>query len=146
MSKRHPAASRNTSESRNAAESGNSRASRRRRWPGRDGFSLTEIMVVLMILGIGIVPLAMVQSRARTEVTRSDHLTQAVVLGQTQLELMKGAGFGNAAPDSGQADQLRWWTNVQNVSFGLDRIEVTVTWFDGARDQTLQMSSLLSMR
>ena len=33
----------------------------------RGGFSLTEILVVLVILTIGIVPLSMVQSRARRE-------------------------------------------------------------------------------
>jgi hypothetical protein len=103
-------------------------------------------MVVLLILTIGIVPLAMVQSRARTEVTRSDRVTQALTLAQTQLETMKGAGFGNAAPDSGQVGQLRWWSNVNNVSLGLDRIEVTVTWYDGARDQTVLMSDLVSLR
>ena len=116
------------------------------RLPDRSGFTLPEIMVVLVILAIGIMPLAIVQSRARVQVRHADRMTQAVVLAQTQLEAMKGAGFGNAAPDSGQAGQLSWRTSVQNVSFGLDRIDVTVTWFDGRRDQNIQVSDLMSMR
>ncbi|MFH1842664.1 MAG: type II secretion system protein [bacterium] len=115
-------------------------------WLGRDGFTLTEIMVVMMILAIGIVPLAMVQSRARVEVRRSDRLTQAVNLAQTQLEQMKGAGFGNAQPDSGQTGVLQWRSNIQNVSFGLDQIQVQVMWFDGARNQNIVVSDLMSMR
>lgn len=112
----------------------------------RGGFSLTEILVVLVILTIGIVPLSMVQSRARRDVTTADHYTQAIALAQSRFEQMKGAGFGTAAADSGQAGQLRWVQTVQNVSFGLDRIGVTVTWFDGRSDQTVQMTGMVSMR
>ncbi len=114
--------------------------------PGRDGFTLVEILVVLGILTVGIIPLAMVQTRARREVSKSDRYTQAITVAQAQLETMKGEGFGGAAPDSGQVGQIQWQTNLQNVAFGLDRIEVTVTWSDGARNQALQVSDLVSMR
>ena len=114
--------------------------------PDRDGFTLVEILVVLAILTIGILPLAMVQTQARHEVSKSDRFTQAITLAQSQLEQMKGAGFGNAVPDSGQVGAIQWRTAVQNVSFGLDRLEVTVNWFDGARDQTLLVSDLVSTR
>jgi prepilin-type N-terminal cleavage/methylation domain-containing protein len=112
----------------------------------RDGFSLVEMMVVLVILVIGILPLAIIQSQARHDVSRSDRFTQAITVAQRQLELMKGAGFGNAAPDSGQTGQIQWSSSVQNVAFGLDRIAVTVTWQDGLRNRTLQVADLVSMR
>lgn len=115
-------------------------------WLDHSGFSLTEILVVLIILSIGILPLAIVQSRAGREVSKSDRHTQAITIAQSRLEQMKGAGFGNAAPDSGQVGAIEWRTNVQNVSFGLDRLEVSVTYFDGARDRTIQVSDLVSMR
>jgi prepilin-type N-terminal cleavage/methylation domain-containing protein len=114
--------------------------------PGEAGFTLTEIIVVLGILAIGIMPLAMVQSRARRDVTRSDLYTQAITIAQAQLEQMKGRGFGNAAPDSGQVGQIQWWANVTNVSFGMDRYDVTVIWPDGSRNRTIQVSDLSSMR
>jgi prepilin-type N-terminal cleavage/methylation domain-containing protein len=112
----------------------------------RAGFTLPEIMVVLLIVTIGIVPLAVVQSQARREVGRSDRFTQAVALAQDRLERLKGAGFGVAAADSGQAGRLRWVSAVQNVGFGLDRITVTVTWRDGGDLQTVQVAGLQSMR
>lgn len=114
--------------------------------PGRDGFTLTEILVVLGILTIGIVPLAVVQSSARRDVAQSDRYTQAMALAQTRIEMMRGAGFGNAAADSGDVGQLRWVSDVQNQGLGLDRVGVTVTWFDGRRQQNLRLVSLVSMR
>jgi len=112
----------------------------------RSGFTLVEILVVLMIITIGIVPLAMVQTRARREVSRSGDLTQAIVLAQNRIEAAKSLGFGNAAPDSGDAGRLHWVMTVQNASFGLDRIGVRVTWFDGRTGQDLHMTALLSLR
>ncbi len=120
--------------------------SRRARLPARDGFTLPEIVIVLLVLTIGILPLAVVQSRARGEVQRSDRYTQALALAQSQLEQLKGAGFAAAAPDSGQNGTLRWRTAVDNVGFGLNRIRVTVTWQDRTGAQTVQVAGLQSMR
>ena len=114
--------------------------------PGQGGFTLTEIIVVLGILAIGILPLAMVQSRARRDVSRSDQYTQALNIAQSELEQMKGLGFGNAVADSGQVGTIQWWANVTNVSFGLERYDVTVTWPDGTNNRTVQVSDLNSMR
>ena len=70
--------------------------------PGREGFSLVEILMVLMILTVGILPLAIIQHRARQDVIESDRYSQAITVAQSQLERIKGLGFGNAAPDTGQ--------------------------------------------
>ena len=112
----------------------------------RSGFSLTELMVVLVILSIGILPLAMVQSRARQEVSESDRYTQAVNVAQDQLERMKGLGFNAAAPDSGVVGLIQWQTNVTLVSIGLERLEVTVSWADPDGDKSLTVANLVSLR
>ena len=114
--------------------------------PDRGGFTLIEILIVMAILSIGIVPLAVVQSSARREVNHADRYTQAIALAQSRIEQAKGAGFGNAVPDSGDVGHLRWVADVQNVSFGMDQVGVTVTWNDGRVNQSLRMVSLVSMR
>ena len=113
---------------------------------GRDGFTLVEIMMVLMILTIGILPIAVIQHRARDQVSEADRVTQAIEIGQMQLERLKGMGFGNAAPGQGQIGNVTWTATVTNVSFGMDRIEVTVAWNNDGVQETLTMADLVSMR
>ena len=125
-------------------------AGRRRFWvlrkPDRGGFTLTEIMVVMVILVIGIMPLAMVQNQSRREVTKADRFTQAITLAQEQLEQMKGLGFGNAVPDTGIVGQITWSSNVTVVSFGLERIDVTVDWQDEDGPKTVTLADMVSVR
>lgn len=112
----------------------------------RDGFTLVEVLVVMVILTIGVLPLTMIQTRAGAEVRETDRYTQAVTLAQQQLEWAKGQGFGNVVPDSGLAGHVTWRTEVQAVAFGLERIEVRVIFQQGSSPDTLRVASLLSMR
>ena len=112
----------------------------------RAGFSLIEIMVVMLILSVGVIPIAVVQHQARREVSEADRHTDAIVLAQGQLERLKAMGFGNVVPDSGVVNNITWTSRVNNVSFGLDRIDVIATWGTGRDQQTLVVSDLLSMR
>ena len=59
---------------------------------------------------------------------------------------MKGLGFGNAATDTGEVGGVKYMTSVTNVSFGLDRLEVTVSWQDGAQESSLTLADFISMR
>jgi prepilin-type N-terminal cleavage/methylation domain-containing protein len=117
-----------------------------RRRLARDGFTLVEVLVVLVIISIGILPLALVQSRARQDVTETDRYTRAVNLAQRQLEWSRGLGFEAAAPDSGLDGELFWRTRIQNVDVGLRQVQVTVIFPHGGEPDTLRMASLLSMR
>jgi prepilin-type N-terminal cleavage/methylation domain-containing protein len=114
--------------------------------PDRDGFSLVEMLVVMMILAVGILPVAIVQHQARREVVKSDLYAQAITVSESQLERLKAMGFGNAAPDSGVAGRITWNAQVTNVAFGLDRIDVTATWRSKDGVETLVMSDLVSLR
>ncbi len=114
--------------------------------PGREGFSLVEIMMVMLILAIGILPVVIIQHRSRREVSESDRYTQAVTLAQAQMERIKGMGFGVAAPDSGTMGEIDWVCNVTNVSVGLDRIEIVATWRSAEGEETLTLADLVSMR
>ena len=121
---------------------------RMRRWlrTDRAGFSLVEVLVVLMIISVGILPIAVVQHRARREVTEADQYTRALNVAQAQMERIKGQGFGVAAADSGQTGQIVWNAQVTNVAFGLDRIQVTASWSNQDGTQSLTLADLTSLR
>ncbi len=113
---------------------------------GREGFTLVEIMMVLMILTVGVLPIAVIQHHAREEVSEADRYTQAVEVAQMHLERIKGMGFGNAVAQNGVAGQITWAAQVNNVAFGLDRITVTVTWQNDGQQETLTLADLVSTR
>ncbi|MEN8007276.1 MAG: type II secretion system protein [Candidatus Krumholzibacteriota bacterium] len=113
---------------------------------GNEGFTLVEIMMVLMILTVGVLPIIMIQHRARNEVSEADRSTQAIELAQLHLERTKGMGFGNAVNDAGQTGQIAWAVRVTNVAFGLDRVEVTTTWQNDGVQETLIIADLMSTR
>lgn len=114
--------------------------------PERDGFSLVEIIMVLVILSVGVLPIAIIQHRARGEVNEADRHTQAIAVAQMQMERLKSQGFGNIANENGAAGAINWVAQVDNVGFGLDRVTVTATWQNKGAVETLVVSNLVSMR
>ena len=113
---------------------------------GREGFTLVEILMVLMILTVGVLPIAVIQHRSRSQVSEADRATQAIVLAQMHLERTKGMGFGNAVNSQGQTGQITWDVQVTNVAFGLDRVQVTTTWQNDGAQETLIIADLISTR
>ncbi len=113
---------------------------------GCEGFTLVEIMMVLMILSVGVLPIAVIQHRARGEVSEADRYTQGIEIAQMHLERIKGMGFGNAVADSGTVGNIEWSAQVTNVAFGLDRITVTTTWNNGGQEESMVLADLVSTR
>lgn len=113
---------------------------------GREGFTLVEILMVLMILTVGVLPIAIIQHHSRGEVSEADRHTQAIEVAQMHLERLKGMGFGNSADQNGVQGNITWAAVVTNVSFGLDRIEVTATWQNKGQQESLTVADLVSMR
>ena len=120
----------------------------RRSAPARndEGFSLVEILMVLMILTVGIIPLAVIQHHSRKEVIEADIYSRSMNLAQAEMERVKGLGFGNALSDSGTVDNIQWVVRVNNAGFGLERIEVSTTWTGGGGAQTITLVDMMSMR
>ena len=114
--------------------------------PGREGFSLVEILMVMLILSVGILPVVIIQHRSRREISEADRYSQAITLAQSQMERIKGMGFGVAAPDSGTFGQIDWVCNVTNIGVGLDRIEIVTKWQGDQGEETITIADLVSMR
>lgn len=112
----------------------------------RGGFTLVEIMIVMTILAVGVIPIAMVQHQARREVVAADRHTEAIALAQAQLERLKGLGFNQVANQNGVQGTFAWQAQVVDVSWGLQRIDVTVNWDTPKGAENLTVSDLVSLR
>lgn len=110
------------------------------------GLGLVELMIVMIVLSIGIIPIALVQTRSNTDVFNSGQRTEALNIGQMQMERTKAMGFNNAVSDSGTVDQYDWRTVVQPAGFGLREITVTVQWKEQGAARSIQLNNVLSTR
>ena len=118
---------------------------------GERGFSLVELMVVMVILTIGLLPLAFIQTRAQQNVSDSGRFTEALALAQLQMETAKSLGSGNVAADSGAVDNYTWRRDVVNLVPGpfparLDRVSVSVFWNEHSRQRNLEIVNMMSAR
>lgn len=121
-------------------------AVRRQAAAGEAGFTLVELMVALVIIGIGILPIAMIQTNSTRDVVGTGQQTRALSLAQAQMEVARTAGFAAAVTDSGQTGGYTWKTNVVSLSATLVRVDVTVSWSEQGAPQSLQLHNLLSTR
>ena len=111
------------------------------------GFTLIELMVVLIILAIGLLPLALVQTRAQQDVFESGQFSDAVLIAQLQMESAKSLGFGNIVADSGMVDGIfNWNRQMQNVSPGLDQITIRIAWSEKGKQRSVAVNDLISTR
>jgi prepilin-type N-terminal cleavage/methylation domain-containing protein len=118
---------------------------------GSGGFSLVELMVVMVILTIGLLPLAFIQTRAQQNVADSGRFTEALALAQLQMESAKSLGSGNVTADSGAVDNYQWRRDVTNLVPGpvparLDRVAVSVAWAERGRQRNLEIVNMISAR
>jgi prepilin-type N-terminal cleavage/methylation domain-containing protein len=110
------------------------------------GVTLVELMVVLIVLAIGLLPIAFVQTLSQRDVFHSGQRTQAVNIAQMQMERARTLGFLSAVPDSGIVGPFTWRTEVQSGGVGLSSVTVTVQWQERGDLRTVTFRDLLSWR
>jgi len=103
-------------------------------------------MVVLVILTIGLLPLALVQTRAQQDVFESGRFTEALHVAEIQMESAKALGFGNAVTDSGMVDTYNWNRQITNLGPGLDQVVVTVRWNEKGDQRNVSLVNRISFR
>lgn len=114
--------------------------------PRERGFSLIELMVALVVLTIGLLPLAFVQTRAQQDVQDSGRYSEAITIATLQMEQAKALGFGNIVDADGVTDQYTWNTDVENISAGLDQITVNVAWNERGQPRTVRLINQIANR
>jgi Tfp pilus assembly protein PilV len=137
------------------------RSIRRRRAPG-DGFTLIEVMIAGVILGFGLLTMALMQLSALSGGRAGRHTTQAAVVARDQMEIFQTlswtdpqlnatAGWTapvtvNNAPDGGPGTEQSYsvvW-RITNVDPNwMKNVDVRVTWNEPRfAGKTLTISSV----
>lgn len=110
------------------------------------GFTLIELMVVVVFVAVGILTLSLVQTRSFKDVYRTGMHTRALDVARLHLETARSAGFTLAASDSGVTGGFNWNCQVDSVDVGLRRVTSTVLWTDGSVARSVRLVDLLSAR
>jgi type IV pilus assembly protein PilV len=106
------------------------------------GLSLIEVMIALVVLGVGLLTIAAAQLTSLRMGTKSKHMQQAMYLAQEQLELFQIAPPQAAGTFQDPANPIdvfpndrdltgfnRSWQVTQNTpQAGLSTVAVTVVW------------------
>ena len=109
------------------------------------GFTLTEVLIGLVILAVGILALAAMQITSTKGGSFSNHLTQATVFAQDKLEYLKNLSYGDSHLSDGQHDEgilsgtifSRQYHIVEDAGNSMKTITVTVQWTDRATHRIL---------
>jgi prepilin-type N-terminal cleavage/methylation domain-containing protein len=113
---------------------------------GQDGFTLVELMVVVIFIAVGILAISQVQTRCYGDVYRTGMHTRALDIAQLHLESARGAGFALAQSDSGATGVYTWRCVVDSVDNTMRRVTSTVTWSDRGTTRSVRLLDLLSAR
>ncbi len=99
------------------------------------GFTLTEVLIGLIILAIGILAIAGMHITSIRGTSFSNNLTQASVIAQDRLEFLKGLPLNDANLNTGDYNDLpdvgiftKSYHADRNVSPNYVQITYTVSW------------------
>ncbi len=114
----------------------------------RNGFSLIEVLVTLLVLAVGLLGLGGMQIFSIKGNSFSQKLTQATVLAQDRLEELRRLPFVDSSLSSGSHDEgalsdsgFTRSYDVENISLTLKAITVTVQWRE-ENDHSISLSTM----
>lgn len=110
------------------------------------GFTLIELMVVMVVVAVGVLALSQVQTRSSRDVYSTGRGERALALAQQRIEITRSAGYTAAVSDSGVSDVFAWVARVDSAGLELKQVAVTVRWLEGTSPQSCQLNTLLSAR
>jgi type IV pilus assembly protein PilV len=127
-----------------------------KRHSGRGGFSLLEVLIAVVVIGVGFLAAASMQGTSINHNTKSGYLTTATYLAQDKIEGLKRLPFQFVTTDGSpevQLDELgnaggiftRNWTVAMDTPGVLMRtVTVTITWSERGINHSLTMTSVIA--
>lgn len=116
-----------------------------------DGFTLIELLVTIMVIGIVITSLAGLYYLMQANEVQSAHYDLAVRAARTEIEDLRNNGYDSLTPGSsinftgnlpGALPSNKSGTvSISEPTPGLRRVDVTVTYSDYGKSQTITLSS-----
>ena len=104
------------------------------------GFGLIEILITIVVIGVGLLTIAGLYSRTMSASVVSKQRSEAVVIAESMLEQLRGTVYANivsgndsiaAVSGSGSsATYQRNWTVTSNVNPTYKNVAMTITWSD----------------
>jgi prepilin-type N-terminal cleavage/methylation domain-containing protein len=104
----------------------------------RKGFTLTEVLIGLVILAAGILAIAAMQITSTKGNHFSSHVTQATIFAQDKLEYLKNLSYRDSDLSGGQHNEgilpgtvfSRQYHIAEDAGNSMKTITVTVQWTD----------------
>lgn len=104
------------------------------------GFGLIEILITIVVIGVGLLTIAGLYSRTMSASVVSKQRSEAVVIAESMLEQLRGtvyanivSGYDSIAAVSGSGSSAayqRSWTVTSNTNPAYRDVAMTVTWSD----------------
>jgi type IV pilus assembly protein PilV len=117
----------------------------------KEGFTLIEIMIALVVLSIGLIALAGLQISAMRGNTLSKRMTTAVSIANARIEQIKNMPYANIQSESSTQVTESNMTFTRQVTVSNDipvantkTVNVTVTWKNGAKSYTVPISTVIT--
>ena len=125
-------------------------------WRNEKGASVVEIMVALVIFGIGLVAAVRVLPESNAKTTRSRNKTIAVNIAQEKVEDLMAAGYQSADLTAGNHDDpdnpirahyTRTWSVTDDTPVtGMKTISVSVTFPTSSADSVATLRTFKTSR
>jgi len=105
---------------------------------GRKGFTLTEVLIALIILSVGILAITTLHITSMKSGYFSNNVAQATILAQDKLEFLKNLPYNDSDLSSGQHNEgivsgtifSREYSIVEDAGNSMKTITVIIDWAD----------------
>ena len=110
------------------------------------GFTLTEALVSVTILAVGIIGVLGAFSLSLRAATTATRLEEAVDIAQRQLELASSSSRQNMQPGGGSSGRYSWRLKLTELPHGLALASIEVKWLERGQLQEFRLSQIFRPR